>query len=402
MNNFIKYTTYSLLLLMSTFMVYSCTEEITGPDVLAEKDGPAVIDYVRVTDPTVSDSLLDGAFLGSLVAIIGDNLGDTRELWFNDQKALLNPTYITDKTILVNVPTTVPSEVTNEMRLVFSDKSELKYPFKVNVPAPNISGIKSEFVPAGGIAEIHGDFFFEPLEVEFVGGVKGKNISVEKTKLLIEVPAGAQPGKIKVKTNFGTRETGFYFRDNRNIILNFDDKKCETWTAAYSDANGLMAGVQPVDGVYAYFSKDKHGAWSWQNGMTMQYWAPRGRGNVPVARGLVNDLVFKMEVNVPVEWTGVRMEIFPAPFGESEGRGSAKSGIYRWAPFTDGPYKTDGWVTVEFPLSEFVHNTDNDEPTRKIENISELANFTMMSFGPADGEHNIKIAFDNIRIVPKS
>lgn len=402
MNKFFKQAIYSLLVILSAVMIHSCTEEITGPDTLAEKDGPAVINYIRVTDPAVSDSLLDGAFLGSLVAIIGDNLGDAKELWFNDQKALLNPTYITDKTILANVPTTVPSEVTNELRIVFSDNSELKYPFKVNVPAPQIKGIKSEFVPTGGTAVIAGDFYFEPIEVEFAGGKKGTIVSVEKTSLQVIVPEGAQPGKIKIKTNFGTTESGFYFRDDRNTIVNFDDKKCETWTAAYSDANGLMAGVQPVDGVYGYFSKDNHGAWSWQNGMTMQYWAPRGRGNVPVARGSINDLVFKMEVNVPVEWTGVRLEIFPAPFGESEGRSSAKSGIYRWSPFADGPFKTDGWVTIELPLTGFVHNTDNDEPTRKIENISELANFTMMCFGPADGEHNIKVAFDNLRIVPKS
>ena len=46
--------------------------------------------------------------MGSLVAIVGENLQNTRELWFNDQKANLSPTYITSKTILVNVPSTVP------------------------------------------------------------------------------------------------------------------------------------------------------------------------------------------------------------------------------------------------------------------------------------------------------
>lgn len=130
--------------------------------------------------------------------------------------------------------------------------------------------------------------------------------------------------------------------------------------------------------------------------------APGGRGNVPHAKGNVQDLVFKMEVNVPIPWTAVRMEIFPAPFGESEGRGDDRSGIYRWAPFEDGPYMTDGWVTIEIPLTEFVHNTDNDDPTRPLTNLNEVPNFTMMSFGPADAQIPVYIAFDNLRIVPKS
>jgi len=110
---------YSSCLLLLLAFVFSCTEEIKGPDVLAEKDGAGIIKYIRVTDPAASDSLLVGAFLGSLVAIVGDNLGDTRELWFNDQKALLNPTYITDKSIIVNVPTSVPAVVTDEIKIIF-------------------------------------------------------------------------------------------------------------------------------------------------------------------------------------------------------------------------------------------------------------------------------------------
>ena len=395
--NIIKYFSYFLLFGSALFFITSCEEDT--PDTLAEKDGPAVISYIRVTDPTVSDSLLTGAFMGSLIAIVGDNLGDAKELWFNDQKALLEPNYITDKTILVNVPTIVPTEVTDKMRIIFSDGSELIHDFKVNVPGPVISGVKAEFVPDGGIMELYGDFFFNP-KVSFTGGAEGEIVSSEKTVIHVRVPAGAQPGPVTVQTSFGKVNSKFLFRDNRNIILNFDDKSCETWTAAYS-STALLEGVDPVDGTYAYFKNDNHGAWSWQNGMTMQYWAPRGRGPVPVAVGNPNDMVFKMEVNVPVPWTDLRMEIFPAPFGESEGRGSNLSAICRWAPFEDGPFQTDGWVTVTIPLSEFVHNTSDDNPTRKIEDFSQLSNFTMMSFGPCNNPVPIRIAFDNIRIVPK-
>ena len=59
----------------------------------------------------------------------------------------------------------------------------------------------------------------------------------------------------------------------------------------------------------------------WTNELTLQYWAPRNpRGNVPVAKGQVSDLVFRFEANVPIEWKDVRMEIFFGPYAEDHGR----------------------------------------------------------------------------------
>lgn len=399
MKNIALYRSRFLSLIMLAFF-FSCTEEITGPDTLAEKDGPAVINYIRVTDPEASDSLLVAAFLGNLIAIVGDNLGDTKELWFNDQQALLNPTYITDKTIIVNVPTTVPTVVTDEMRLVFSDGSELTHPFKINVPGPRISGIKSEFVPAGGVAVIKGDFFFEPIQVSFTGDVEGTIESIEKTEIRVIVPDGAKPGPIKVTTNFGTQESPFLFRDDRNTILDFDSKSHESWTAPVTSTG--LPGVSPVDGSFAYFQSADHGAWQWVNEMTMQYWAPRGRGNIPISNGLVQDLVFKMEVNVPIEWKEVRMEIFFSPSAEDHGRDVSTTAMARWQPFLSGPYTTDGWETLTIPLSDFVyHKDDGDEPSTKLEDVSNLANVTLMLFGPAESSSPVTVAFDNIRVVPR-
>ena len=360
---------------------------------------PAVF-YIRSTDPAKSDSLLVGSFMGSLIAIVGENLGNTRELWFNDQKATLNPTYITNTSIIVNVPSTVPTEVTDKMRFVFADGSELLYDFSVNVPAPLLDHIKCEYVPDGGIVELTGDFFFEPIQVKFPGDVQGEIVSIEKTKLQVRVPAGAGSGPMSVKTNFGTAKSKFYFRDNRNIILDYDGKNHESWTAPIgsSDPAGCSGG-------YAYFKSASDGAWQWANELTMQYWAPRGRGNVPVATGSVNDLVLKFEVNVPVEWKDVRMEIFFGPYAEDHGRDVSTTAIARWTPWKTGPYKTDGWETVTIPLTEFKYYKDdpddNETGTRSIDNLSSLTNVVMMLFGPATGPNPVQICFDNVRVVPK-
>lgn len=382
----------SLFILVSLLSVFTgCDDDTATPN-----NGNPVVHYVRTTDPAKSDSLLTGAFMGSLVAIVGENLSATHEIWFNDQKATLNPTYVTNETILTSVPSTVPVEVTNQIRFVFADGTELLYDFSVNVPAPILTGIKSEYVEDGDIAVLYGDFFFPPTQVFFPGGVEAEIVILDKTRIDVRVPEGSTTGQLSVKTNFGTAKSGFIFRDDRNVLLDYDTKLHETWTApiAYAADNPDPA---PCSGNYAYFKNDNFGAWTWENGTTMQYWAPRGRGNVPVALGSKNDLIFKFEVNVPVEWVAVPMRIFFGPYAEDHGHDAATH--YWWQPFADGPFKTDGWQTISIPLSDF--NLDKDGNPKELGDLSNMTNLTMMLFGPSDENHAVFIAFDNVRIVPK-
>ncbi len=394
MKSFFSYTALFIVLAVS---IFSCKKE----DNDEVSTGTPVVKYVRITDPKAADSLVVGAFMGSLVAIVGENLQNTRELWFNDQKANLSPTYITSKTILVNVPSTVPSKVSDKMRFVFKDGSEMLYDFKVNVPAPLLSSIKCEYVPDGGVVELEGDFFFEP-KVFFTDNLAAEIVSISKTALSVKVPAGAKPGPITIQTNFGKVKSRFLFRDNRNIILNYDGKNHETWTAPITAANAdpTMPGC---DGSYVLFKHNANGAWQWTNELTMQYWATRGRGRVPVATGSINDLTLKFECNVPQEWKDVRMEMFFGPYADDHGRDAAGTAIARWKPWKNGPFKTNGWVTISIPLTEFKYgkdDSDSDETgTRKIENLSNLTNVVFMLFGPATGANPVKIAVDNIRIV---
>ncbi|AEE53383.1 glycan-binding surface protein [Haliscomenobacter hydrossis] len=394
MKSFFSYTALFMVLALS---IFSCKKD----DNDAASTGTPVVKYIRITDPRAGDSLVVGAFMGGLIAIVGENLQNTRELWFNDQKANLSPTYITNKTILVNVPSTVPSIVTNKMRFVFADGSELLHDFSVNVPAPTLTGIKCEYVPAGGIVELVGDFFFEP-KVFFTDNVAAELVSITKTKLEVRVPAGAKPGPITIQTNFGKVKSRFFFRDNRNIILDYDSKLHETWTAPVTAASAdpLVTGC---DGSYAMFKHKANGAWQWTNELTMQYWATRGRGRVPVATGSINDLTLKFECNVPIEWKDVRMEMFFGPYADDHGRDAAGTAIARWKPWKEGPFKTNGWVTISIPLTEFKYGKDDSDTdeigTRKIENLSNLTNVVFMLFGPANGANPVQIAIDNIRIV---
>lgn len=333
--------------------------------------------------------------MGSLIAIVGDNLCNAQEMWFNDQKAVLNPTFVTETSILVNVPSTVPKEVNNKIRIKFADGSELMHDFSVNVPAPKIDKVKCEYVPDGGTLVLDGDFFFQPIKVVFSGDKQAEVVSIDKTHLEVRVPEGAEVGPISVQTNFGKVKSKFFFRDDRNVLLDYDNKKHETWTAPIgtSDPVGCSGG-------YAFFKHAANAAWQWTNELTMQYWAPRGRGNVPVATGLVSDLALKFEVNVPVEWRDVRMEIFFSPYADDHGRDGATHA--RWQPWKAGPYKTNGWETITIPLKDFKYgpNDSDENGTKSITNLSELTNIVMMMFGPANGPNPVYICFDNVRVVP--
>ena len=167
-----------------------------------DDSGEPSVSYVRITRPESSDSLLVGAGQGRLIAIVGENLKDAVEVWFNDRQAVLTPTYITNRSILVSVPNPIPTDITNKMKIVFKNGFILYHDFVVQISEPYVASMVSEFVNDGDVATIRGDFFYEPLTVTFTGGLTGTIVSVAAQEIQVRVPIGAQPGRIVVKTNF--------------------------------------------------------------------------------------------------------------------------------------------------------------------------------------------------------
>ena len=116
----------SLLVLVTIFtglFFQSCDneDEMLMPEIF----------YIRKTDPAKSDSLVAHAFMGDNIAIIGKNLGNVDEIWFNDQQAALNPNLVTPTAIIIQVPEVIPTTVTNKLILVNSDKvKKLEYDFR--------------------------------------------------------------------------------------------------------------------------------------------------------------------------------------------------------------------------------------------------------------------------------
>lgn len=360
--------------------ITSCEKDVTT--------GEPRIKYVRITDPESSDSLLVGAYQGNLIAIVGENLQDAQQIWFNDQQAALTPTYITSTTILVSIPSPIPIEITNKLKIVFSSGKTLEYDFEVQISEPVVSSMDCEYVPAGGIATIHGDFFYEPLTVTFAGGATAEIVSVEDKILKVKVPAGFQPGSITVTTNFGVTESDFWFNDNRNIFIS-SDPYTGWWNSSYVVTSPGQGDPVSINGNYIRVKKEI-GQWSWNE---VAGGPPSAMGeiskNVPAEAILKpKDYNLKFEVNTvkPYDNNVIKINVgLSQDFNNDE---------YRWLP----PYDTKGvWQTVTIPFEEVVASYEN---TGSNLSVSPDGYYTRILFhGP--GDLDCDIAFDNFRVVPK-
>ena len=167
---------------------------------------------MRVTNPAASDSLLVAAGQGQLIAIIGDNLQDTRQIWFNDQQATLTPTYITKTSVLVTVPAHIPLVLNNKLKMIFANGDSLLFNFKVTINKPTVTSMNCEYALVGGTAVIHGNYFYPPLTVTFPGGKLGTNVSVDATNTILTVTVpDTIPGQIAVSSNFGVTKASLLF-----------------------------------------------------------------------------------------------------------------------------------------------------------------------------------------------
>ncbi len=258
-----------------------------------ESEGTPSISYVRITRPESSDSLLVSAGQGQLIAIVGNNLKNAVEVWFNDQSSRLTPTYITNTSILVAVPSQIPLSVNNKLKIVFKNGYELLHDFTVDISEPVVSGMDVEYVKENDVAVIRGDFFYAPISVKFTGGVEGQIENLTDQEIQVRVPAGAQPGPITVKTNFGETESEFWFRDNRNMLIHNDP-----WSGWWGQ-NLVVPGTDPlaINGNFVRITQNI-GAWAWTEWIGGKEDALATSHNLP-AEAVLNPekYVMKFEIN---------------------------------------------------------------------------------------------------------
>ena len=396
--------------------------------------------------PEEADSLLVGAYLGNTVCLVGDNLRSIYELYFNDQKATLNTSYMTDHTILVDIPKNIPEEVTNKIYMVTKSGAKVDFDFSVMVPAPVVNSMSCEYAPAGSEAVLYGDYFVDdpniPLTISMPGDitVEGEQItSITKTAIKFIVPEGAVQGNIRVKSIYGTGQSVFQYKDTRNILFDWDGKyegalaAGNSWNGDNEKKGQILTSVPPVDGKYMVMGPAtlSGGQWQTPGEYLMMYWPDPNATegcvplyNLPQFKKMLEDykieeLALKFEVYVPTSnpWMAEGMQIRFTSLDEvsmsnqtqdyiwnddeSHEEGKAPRGV--WVPWEEtGSYDTNNqWVTVTLKMSEF---------NKLVSGLASDTEFTQDRFaglsiflrgGGVDGkECEPIICIDNIRVVP--
>lgn len=406
----------SVVLVGTSVFFTACND---NPDAFELTSGTPKVSYVRVPDALSADSLLSSAFMGKTIAIIGENLTSVKELWFNDQKATLNTSFITSNALIVAVPQGIPQLVTNKMYLINKDNDTISFDFKVDVPAPLISSMKCEYAEVGDTAVLIGNYFLpvagaDNPEVVFTPNIKATEIvSFNQNEIKVKVPAGAMVGPVTVVSRYGATRSKLYFRDNRGLILDWDNSNANGgWRS------GVLTDSDPVAGIagkYVRFKGDlKDDSWN-EDGFSFNLWGTsNGRPQGDLFNIPLENAVMKFEVNVYKTWSACGLQMIFTPWETSGtnvyigGKPDQNPPIPQlpgaiWNPWSNTAKKeftTNGWITVSIPLKDFKYNRiGEDIGAASIGGYGGLT-FFVYSGGVKGSDCSPVICIDNIRVVP--
>ena len=399
-----------LVLILFSFpgVFQSCDEY---PYEYETTDGLPTVNYIRVSDPDKADSLIVRASLEQTIVLIGENLTSITEMWFNDQEASLNTSFISSTALFVTIPSGIPEEVTDKIYMI-AGSDTVDYDFNVIVPAPKPTSMLCEYVADGDEAVIKGNYFIDdpnvPLQVFFPGNIEAEVVSVSEDydEVTVIVPEGSGVGPLTVKGIYGSSRSSFYFRDDRNIFLDFDTK-----TADGGWRSGVTDSVGGINGYYVKFSGTIPGDLSdWnEDPFSFNYWpastARTDDDDQVLWEGDLSEAVLKFEVNVTSAWSGNALQMIFTPASVSGTNSYIADGSPRglWIPWeSTGSYMTDGWITVSFKLTDFTYTHTGATSETTFDN-SFLSGLTFFVYhGGVEGtECTPTILIDNIRVVPK-
>ncbi|GHV58075.1 hypothetical protein FACS1894182_08790 [Bacteroidia bacterium] len=414
MKQILKYRKLAQTILSVLAVCYGFTSCDDNPDKFEPTKGVPEVIYVRMPDVASADSLLDGAFLENTICLVGNNLRSVHEIYFNDQKAILNTSFITDHTLIVVVPKGIPQVVTDKIYLITTNNDVVTYPsgdgkFVSRVPAPVVNSISCEYVADGDEAVLYGDYFIDdpniPLQITMAGNVPVKEfISIEKTQVRFVIPEGAQKGFLNVKTLYGTGRSHFQFRDDRGMILDWDNLD-----ASGGWRSGNLAEAGGISGKYVVFKGAvDNGDWN-EDGFSFNLWGisngrPEGDLFDTKDPSFKEKMQIKFEINILAPWSADALQIVFTPWGTKDGNGfysDASIGRALWIPWANtGSYQTEGWTTVAIPIANFKYTHEGAVSTIPSAGGYGGLNFFVWNGGVKGTACTTEMWIDNIRVVP--
>lgn len=436
MKNIVKFVGIVLATALVAVGLNSCKQD---PHKYVVTKGQPVIKYVTTTEASAADSLITGAATEAVICIVGENLTSVKEVYFNDLKAILSSSFITYNTMIVQVPASIPGEVSNKIFFKAENGATVEFPFEVEVPGPTVTGTVCEYVLPGKQGVLIGNYFVDdpnvPLEVVMPDGQNAEIISFTQTQLTYIVPEGSTAsGKITVKTIYGSCESSFNFRDKTNILFDWDADaasvttpmgKANGWQPATAHI-GVMPDAEAIDGNYIYFTGDlvagpgavwDEGPWSFT------FWPGDNWGTVYpnlkdnpefaaiLAANKWDALKLKFEVCIPKAsaWAAQGLGIYFTPASYVDGT-NQNNAYYADATFPrawyipwkdSGSFDTNGeWITVTIPMTEFKYNHEGNAVGSIDESYFDGMSMFLWNGGVQGTDCHAFVAVDNIRVVP--
>lgn len=416
------------LTISAGFLAVSCEDQ---PDAFVPAEGVPSVDFIRYAD---RDIVITQAFMQEAVCLVGNNLRSINQLWFNDQEAVLNTSYITDNTLVVSVPKTKATVRTDKIYMITAAKDTVTYDFVVLAPAPVVKAMSNEYAKEGEEVTITGQYFISPITIEFQGAViEEADMKLSETAATFKIPAGIQPGVVKVTTASGTTKAPFQYRDPRGLITNFDggtDVVPQGW-----NFKGEYKSEGGVDGNYVELKSanvlDESGAWN--EDYKIDFWCGNWNGDpmsvtsgpgTPICYVVdftdFKNMALKFEICIPKSnpWSSGAMQLIFTnsknaandswqnnTFVHSSASDPAGLDLCRglWRPWeATGEFHTDDkWITVTVPFSEFIYNSDGTPGLVPLERPEDFASFVIWAWsGGVNGkECNPIFRIDNIRAV---
>lgn len=251
--------------LISKVRLISKSDTIAGVVHRVTLDSNSVYDETRQVP---FDSTVAAGRLNNQYAIIGENLLTTSAITFNGVRVNYNPTLLTDKSIIVTIPNTIPYGAGQTNKLIVTTKfGTASFDFPILQPAATITGFSPVAGGAGDIVTITGTVFdgvtavrFDSIPATIVG-------TPTKTQIQVRVPAGIVQASIYVTTPGGTSRAPASFGFKRLI---FDDLFAAGWSitsynastsiAATNVKRGTAALTNNYTGGYGAFRIDYNGA----------------------------------------------------------------------------------------------------------------------------------------------
>ncbi|WP_192350144.1 glycan-binding surface protein [Algoriphagus sp. Y33] len=336
--------------------------------------GPPTIERVRNTDPTSADSAFISATLGSTLAIIGNNLLGTQQVYLNDYPLGVNTAYVTNTSVIVTVGDSVPTVATdpnvpNTLRLV-NKAGEATIEFQTLPPAPQITQVKNQYVRSGDDLTLFGRYFYFVDTVYFPGEdvyvTSGFVTNAAGSSLTVKVPDNldfSEGQSIRVVTKSGgssvNRNTQIY--SEKGMIADFDTNGALSWPWDWGwGISGDMIqpsqpGISSLEGSFAGMNQPFPASNGWNNDKVINLvnWGglqifPEGTGYEPSTPAANFDIRFEVAVNTSSSIEGLEMQI--------------------WFPDANG-----NELSYNIPLSDFIKTTDGSWYTLST-NMTRLTN----------------------------